>query len=94
MILEKYSKQVGLLLEVLPYVSHEECFALRSGTAINLFVRNMPRLSVDIDPTYMGDEGRTEALELTAVALHRIKAKIESDISGAKAFTLKNNVTK
>ena len=89
MSLEKYKKQVGLLLDVLPYVSQEECFALKGGTAINLFVRNMPRLSVDIDLTYMGDESRDEALELTAAALHRIKAKIESNFAGAKVFTSK-----
>lgn len=89
MSLEKYKKQVGLLLEVLPYVSQEGCFALKGGTAINLFVRNMPRLSVDIDLTYTGDEGRIDALALTAAALHRIKVKIESNIRGAKVFTSK-----
>jgi predicted nucleotidyltransferase component of viral defense system len=31
----------------------ETCFALKGGTAINLFVRDMPRLSVDIDLTYL-----------------------------------------
>ena len=44
-----YYKQVQLLLEVLPYINNEECFALKGGTAINMFVRDMPRLSVDID---------------------------------------------
>jgi predicted nucleotidyltransferase component of viral defense system len=47
-----YQKQVGLLFGVLPEVAKENCFALHGGTAINLFVRNMPRLSVDIDLTY------------------------------------------
>ena len=47
-----YQKQVGLLLDVLPEVAKEDCFAMHGGTAINLFVRNMPRLSVDIDLTY------------------------------------------
>lgn len=40
-----YYKQVQLLIEVLPYVSKEKCFALKGGTAINMFVRDMPRLS-------------------------------------------------
>ena len=44
--------QVELLLKVLPLVAKEEVFALKGGTAINLFVRNMPRLSVDIDLTF------------------------------------------
>lgn len=29
-----------------------DIFALKGGTAINLFVRDMPRLSVDIDVVY------------------------------------------
>lgn len=44
-----YKRQVALLLRVLPIVTDEQCFALKGGTAINLFVRDMPRLSVDID---------------------------------------------
>ncbi len=50
---EVYTKQVKLLLDVLPEVAKEEHFALHGGTAINLFVRDMPRLSVDIDLTYV-----------------------------------------
>jgi hypothetical protein len=53
MITTAYKKQVALLLSVLPEVGKEECFALHGGTAINLFVREMPRLSVDIDLTYV-----------------------------------------
>jgi len=48
-----YYKQVQLLLEVLPYINNEKCFALKGGTAINMFVRDMPRLSVDIDLMYL-----------------------------------------
>lgn len=44
-----YYKQVQLLVQVLPLIFQEKCFALKGGTAINLFVRDMPRLSVDID---------------------------------------------
>ena len=49
---ESYRRQVGLLVRVLPLVAQEPCFALKGGTAINLFIRDMPRLSVDIDLTY------------------------------------------
>jgi len=45
MISRIYKAQVDLLLKVLPYVAKEEIFALKGGTAINLFVREMPRLS-------------------------------------------------
>lgn len=50
---EAYQKQVALLMRVLPFIAEEDCFALKGGTAINFFVRNMPRLSVDIDLTYL-----------------------------------------
>ena len=43
-----YVNQVRLLISVLPDIASEEVFALKGGTAINLFYRNMPRLSVDI----------------------------------------------
>lgn len=49
MAAETYTAQVRLLVQVLPFVAEEECFALKGGTAINLFYRNLPRLSVDID---------------------------------------------
>ncbi len=50
---EIYRRQVTLLVRTLPFVAEETCFALKGGTAINLFVRDMPRLSVDIDLTYL-----------------------------------------
>lgn len=46
-----YEKQVALLLQILPEVAKVEMFALHGGTCINLFVRDMVRLSVDIDLT-------------------------------------------
>lgn len=72
-----YRKQVALLLSVLPEVAKERCFALHGGTAINLFVRNMPRLSVDIDLTYLPIEDRDTSLKKIGEALERIKASIE-----------------
>lgn len=63
MIEQKYKRQVNLLLKVLPEVSKESNVALHGGTAINLFVRNMPRLSVDIDLTYIPIESRKISLE-------------------------------
>lgn len=58
---QSYKQQVSLLLSVLPEVAKESCFALHGGTAINLFVRDMPRLSVDIDLTYLPLEDRQSA---------------------------------
>ena len=48
-----YYKQVQLLVQLLPLVAEEDCFALKGGTAINLFVCDLPRLSVDIDLVYL-----------------------------------------
>jgi len=79
-----YRQQVSLLLTVLPEVAKERCFALHGGTAINLFIRNMPRLSVDIDLTYVPIEDRETALKNIAEGLQRIKANIERIVSGAR----------
>lgn len=79
-----YRKQVRLLLAVLPEVAKEPCFALHGGTAINLFVRNMPRLSVDIDLTYVPVEDRSSSLKHIDEALERIKSRIEAVVPGAK----------
>lgn len=67
-----YKNQVKLLIDVLPYVAKEECFALKGGTAINLFYNNLPRLSVDIDLTYIGFESRDIACANINNALKRI----------------------
>ena len=40
---EEYRNQVRLLLRVMPIVARETCFALKGGTAINLFIRNLPQ---------------------------------------------------
>ncbi len=53
-----FSDQVQLLVQLLPLVAKQPCFALKGGTAINLFVRDMPRLSVDIDLAYLPVEDR------------------------------------
>jgi len=50
---DSYRAQVELLIRCLPAVASEPDFALLGGTAINLFLRGMPRLSVDIDLTYL-----------------------------------------
>ena len=77
-IKEVYKIQVALLLQVLPEVAKEADFALHGGTAINLFVREMPRLSVDLDITYMPIEDRATSLSKIIEGLKRIKANIES----------------
>lgn len=73
-----YYKQVQLLISVLPYVAKEKCFALKGGTAINLFIQNFPRLSVDIDLAYMLLEQRDEAIVNVRNALNSIAKQISS----------------
>ncbi len=73
-----YYKQVKLLISVLPYVAKEKCFALKGGTAINLFIQNFPRLSVDIDLAYMLLEQRDEAIVNVRNALNSIAKQISS----------------
>ena len=69
---QAFEEQVRLLVRVLPYVARETDFALKGGTAINFFLRDMPRLSVDIDLAYLPLEPRETALPKIRVALLRI----------------------
>ncbi|GGJ87018.1 hypothetical protein GCM10007426_15220 [Alloalcanivorax dieselolei] len=76
-----YYRQVALLLQVLPFVFRESCFALKGGTAINLFVRDLPRLSVDIDLVYLPDGDREQALPAIHQALDRIADDLEQGLA-------------
>lgn len=59
---ETYSNQVRLLVRVLAHVQKEPSLALKGGTAINLFLRNMPRLSVDLDLVYLPIQDRATSM--------------------------------
>ncbi|WP_413737540.1 nucleotidyl transferase AbiEii/AbiGii toxin family protein [Sodalis sp. RH21] len=85
-----YYKQVALLISALPVVAKERCFALKGGTAINLFVRDFPRLSVDIDLAYIPLENRELALPNVRAALTRIATGLERE-AGASAVLQTNN---
>lgn len=79
-----YKDQVHLLIQVIPEVEKEKEFALHGGTAINLFLREMPRLSVDIDLTYVSLDRREIAFMRINQGLKRIKSSIEKNIPGTK----------
>lgn len=81
---EVYQRQVSLLIRILPLVAAEECFALKGGTAINLFVRDMPRVSVDIDLTYLPLSSREESLAAIDAAMNRIAVRIRDAFSGVQ----------
>ncbi|MDG9666953.1 nucleotidyl transferase AbiEii/AbiGii toxin family protein [Hahella sp. CR1] len=89
-----YYKQVQLLMQVLPFVAKQKCFALKGGTAINLFVRELPRLSVDIDLVYLPMKGRDEALKDICDALGAISADLKAafkDIELTEAYKSKRD---
>jgi predicted nucleotidyltransferase component of viral defense system len=71
-------------MRVLPIVAQENCFALKGGTAINLFIRDMPRLSVDIDLAYQPVLERNESLLGIDASLKEIAQRVQKAISGSK----------
>lgn len=73
---ERYANQVQLLIKVLPVIASEPAFALKGGTAINFFYRDMPRLSVDIDLTYLPISDRRTSLRDIDETLDRIATAI------------------
>jgi Nucleotidyl transferase AbiEii toxin, Type IV TA system len=81
---ERYRRQVALLVDAMPFVAAERDFALKGGTAINLFVRDMPRLSVDIDLTWLPIAGRPESLTSIDAAMKRMAAALRTGMRGAR----------
>jgi predicted nucleotidyltransferase component of viral defense system len=84
---EPYRRQVSLLVQVLPFVAEENYFALKGGTAINLFVRDMPRLSVDIDLTYLPIADREKSLADIDAAMKRIAEQISASLPRSRVQT-------
>jgi predicted nucleotidyltransferase component of viral defense system len=85
----RYAERVKLLVEILPTLAQEKRFALEGGTAINLFEHDLPRLSVDIDLTWLpiGDFERetqdiTAALESIGAALRSGPLRLQVQASG------------
>ena len=79
-----YYRQVQLLLQLLPFIAKHDCFALNGGTAINLFIRNFPRLSVDIDLVYLPVLDREESLKGIKAALDDIAKSVLAYIPQSK----------
>ncbi len=76
-ITQQYKDRVSLLLDILPIVAKRKCFALKGGTALNLFIWEMPRLSVDIDLVYLPISDRDEAFKDISANLTIIKDELE-----------------
>src|SRR5690348_6685008 len=74
---ERYLGQVQLLLRAIPEIDREDMFALKGGTAINLFVRDLPRLSVDLDLVYLPAADRESSRAAVRDGLGRIGDQLE-----------------
>lgn len=86
-ISEQYRRQVALLVQILPFIAKEKCFALKGGTAINLFIRDMPRLSVDIDLAYLPLHDRRESLDEIGASLERIAEQVRNGVPRTQVHT-------
>lgn len=74
-----YRKPVVLLIDILTEIAKEDNFALHGGTAINLFHLNMPRLSVDIDLTFVPfSDNRHEDLNKIRQSLEFVKNRLKT----------------
>lgn len=87
---DRYRRQVALLIAAIPFIAAEREFALKGGTAINLFVRDMPRLSVDIDLTYLPVAPRAESLAAIDAGMKRIAAAIRARLRGVRVNEVVN----
>lgn len=79
-----YRQQVALLIKIMPSVFRIKDFAVHGGTAINLFHKDMPRYSVDIDITYIPIQDRKTSLDCINAHLVELKKMIERAIPGIK----------
>ena len=79
---EVYKEKVKLLLQLMPFVMQEQVFAVHGGSAINLFVKDMPRYSVDIDLTYIPLADREESIADINAHLKSIADNAKSNLKG------------
>ncbi len=77
---ERYIEEVKLLLDVLPLSLSDHRMALKGGTAINLFYKNLPRLSVDIDLAYLPIEDRETTFTNIYLILDQLKINLEKNL--------------
>jgi predicted nucleotidyltransferase component of viral defense system len=68
---DAYLATAKALVAAAPHVFWDDTFALKGGTAINLFMRDMPRLSVDLDLVFV------DPALLRDAALAKVKATLQ-----------------
>ena len=85
---DRYLKQAALVVRCIPAIAKEDCFAIKGGTAINLFELDLPRLSVDIDLTFTRITDRPTAIrEINAAPTSAFRSQWRRRIAAAKAST-------
>ena len=77
-----YAQKVELLLRMIPIISEEGVFAIHGGSAINLFLKDMPRYSIDADLTYIPLEDRKTSIENINSHLNAISEKAKKAFRG------------
>jgi predicted nucleotidyltransferase component of viral defense system len=85
-----YLEQARLLLRLLPLIDRHQDLALKGGTAINFFVRDLPRLSVDIDLTYLPVTSRESALSAVGTMLDDLATDANRLLPGLKISVMKS----
>lgn len=73
-----YRQQVELLLRIIPTLEEVESFAIHGGTAINLYILDLPRYSVDVDLTYIPIKTREDSFADIHKNLSIIKEKVKT----------------
>ena len=79
-----FFEQANLLLDIIPLLAKEPRWALKGGTAINFFIRDLPRLSVDIDLTWLPVEDRNSTIKNIDIALQKLMKQIQEQIPRTK----------
>ncbi len=86
---EIYIRQSRLILRILPLIKEYTHFCLKGGTALNFFVQDLPRLSIDIDLTYIPINTRQTALTEITSSMVSLKKKIEERFNNANVTVKK-----
>ncbi|MBM9535458.1 nucleotidyl transferase AbiEii/AbiGii toxin family protein [Desulfobulbus alkaliphilus] len=77
-----YLETARLLTQVVPLIFNGDTFALKGGTAINLFVRDMSRLSVDLDLVFPDHRmERVQALKQINEAIRQAAGRLKAEDS-------------
>ena len=84
-----FFKQAELVLRVLPHVHDEDRFAIKGGTALNFFILDMPRFSVDIDLTFLPITSRGDALQNINDALDELSDRIKRAMPDSRITPIK-----